>query len=78
MNKVMLKLQLPVSILRENKKYVAYTPALDLSTSGKDYQQVKKRFTEIVNIFFEELIKKGTFSPHGYSSRYPITNIYHS
>jgi len=60
MDKVMLKLQVPVSILREDKKYVAYTPALDLSTSGKNYQEVKKRFTEIVNIFFEELIKKGT------------------
>jgi len=60
MDKVMLKLQVPVSILREDKKYVAYTSALDLSTSGKNYQEVKKRFTEIVNIFFEELIKKGT------------------
>ena len=60
MNKFMLKLQLPVSILREDKKYIAYTPALDLSTSGKSYKEVKKRFTEIVNIFFEELIKKGT------------------
>lgn len=60
MNKIMLELQLPLSILREDKKYVAYTPALDLSTSGKNYQEVKKRFTEIVNIFFEELIKKGT------------------
>jgi len=60
MDKVMLKLQVPVSILREDKKYVAYTSALDLSTSGKNYQEVKKRFTEIANIFFEELIKKGT------------------
>lgn len=56
----MLELKLPISILREDKKYVAYTPALDLSTSGKNYEEVKKRFNEIVNIFFEELIKKGT------------------
>ena len=56
----MLELKLPVSILWEDKKYVAYTPALDLSTSGKNYEEVKKRFNEIVNIFFEELIKKGT------------------
>ena len=53
MNKVALKFQIPVSILKEDKKYVAYTPALDLSTSGKSYQEVKKRFSEIVNIFFE-------------------------
>ena len=60
MKKLMLEVKLPVSILREDKKYVAYTPALDLSTSGNDYEEVKKRFNEIVNIFFEELIKRGT------------------
>ena len=32
---------------------------LDLSTSGKNYKEAKKRFFEIVNIFFEEIIKKG-------------------
>ena len=56
----MLEFKLPVSILREGKKYVAYTPALDLSTSGVSYEEVKKRFSEIVKTFFEELIKKST------------------
>ena len=56
----MLEFKLPVSFLREGKKYVAYTPALDLSTSGRSYDEAKKRFGEIVNIFFKELIKKGT------------------
>lgn len=56
----MLEFKLPVSILREDKKFIAYTPVLDLSTSGDSYEEVKKRFGEIVNIFFEELIKKGT------------------
>ena len=60
MKKVMLEFNLPVSILREGKKFVAYTPALDLSTSADTYEKVRKRFSEIVNIFFEELIKKGT------------------
>lgn len=60
MGKSILEFKLPVSILREGKKYVAYTPALDLSTSGKNYEEAKKRFSEIVNIFFAELIKKGT------------------
>ena len=55
-----LEFNLPVSILREGKKFVAYTPALDLSTSGKSYEEAKKRFKEAVSIFFEELIKKGT------------------
>jgi len=60
MKKLMLEFKLPVSILREGKKYVAHTPALDLSTSGRSYEEVKKRFNEIVNIFFEESIRKGT------------------
>jgi hypothetical protein len=60
MKKARLQFNLPVSILREGKKYIAYTPALDLSTSGDNYEQAKKRFEEIVNVFFEEIIKKGT------------------
>ena len=60
MRKVMLEISLPVSILREGKKFVAHTPALDLSTSANSFEKVRERFNEIVNIFFEELIKRGT------------------
>jgi len=60
MKKAKLQFNIPVSILKEGKKYIAYTPALDLSTSGDNYEQAKKRFEEIANIFFEEIIKKGT------------------
>jgi len=60
MKKVMLEISLPVSILREGKRFVAYTPALDLSTSANSFEKVRERFNEIVNILFEELIKKGT------------------
>ena len=51
--------KLPVSILKEGKRFVVYSPALDLSTSGKTYREAKKRFAEIVDIFFEEISKKG-------------------
>lgn len=54
--------QLPVSIFREGAHYIAYTPVLDLSTAGKNYEEVVRRFHEIVTIFFEELIKKGTLA----------------
>lgn len=57
---IKLNLQLPVSIFREGKHFIAYTPVLDLSTSGKNYEEVKKRFKEATNVFFEELVKKGT------------------
>jgi len=54
------KFQLTVSIIKEGNRYIAYSPALDLSTSGKNYEEAKKRFNEMVNIFFEEVIKAGT------------------
>lgn len=52
--------QLPVSIFREGKSFVAYTPSLDISTCGSTLAETKKRFSEIVEIFFEELDLNGT------------------
>ena len=39
---------------------MAYSPALDLSTSAKTYKKAQSRFAEAVEIFFEELAKMGT------------------
>lgn len=55
-----MAVKLPVSIFKEGKHFIAYTTALDLSTSGKSFEQVKKRFDEAVKIFFEEIIERGT------------------
>lgn len=52
--------QLPVSFLREGKRFIAYTPALDLSTSGKTFEEAKKHFEEASELFFEELERMGT------------------
>lgn len=60
MKKSLLQIDIPVSIMREGSVFIAYTPVLDLSTSGKSYDEVKRRFNEIVEIFFEELAIKGT------------------
>ncbi len=60
MEKANIALKIPVSILKEGKKFVAYTPVLDLSTSGRTVKSVKKNFSEIVEIFFDELLNKGT------------------
>ncbi|MCL5733451.1 MAG: hypothetical protein M1334_02170 [Patescibacteria group bacterium] len=60
MKKYIFNLSLPVSVLKENKRFIAYTPALDLSTSGKTYAEVKKHFSEAVKIFFDELVERGT------------------
>lgn len=61
MHKSIKSINLPVSFLKENDQFVAYTPALDLSTSGKTLEQAKKNFTEAVKIFFDEIISMGTF-----------------
>ena len=53
-------IKLPVQILRQKGKYIAYTPALDLSTSGKTKRQALSRFNEIVDIFLEEIIESKT------------------
>ena len=60
MNKVAFQVNLPVAVLREDNQFVAYTPALDLSTAGSTYEEAKQRFEEAVGIFFEETIRMGT------------------
>lgn len=55
-----MQINIPVSILKEGKIFVAYTPALDFSTSGKTLEQVQRRFEEAVELFFEELQRMGT------------------
>lgn len=58
--KVNFQVTLPVTFLREGDSFIAYTPALDLSTVGDTLEEAKERFDEAVKIFFEEIVKKGT------------------
>ena len=58
MKNLSFKLSLVVS--KHGKRFVAYSPALDISTSGKTEKDVKKRFIEIVNIFLEEIFEAKT------------------
>ncbi len=55
-----LKVQIPVTILKEGQVYIAYSPVLDLSSSAKTFDKVRQRFSEAVQIFFEELNRAGT------------------
>lgn len=59
--------QLPVSFLREGKRFIAYTPALDLSTSGKTFEEAKEHFVEASELFFEELDRMGTTQHFGFN-----------
>ena len=55
-----LSFNLPFVITKQNKRFVAYTPALDISTSGKSVKETKKRFAELANIFLEEIFEAKT------------------
>ncbi|HLC49555.1 MAG TPA: hypothetical protein VJI96_04205 [Candidatus Andersenbacteria bacterium] len=55
-----LQFSLPISIVKEGHTFVAHTSALDISTCADSIKEVKDRFIELVEIFFEELEKKGT------------------
>lgn len=39
---------------------MVYSPALDISTTGKNLGEARKRFAEIVPLFVEEIIEAGT------------------
>ncbi len=56
MRKTHLNFSLSVSIIKEENRFIAYSPAIDL----KSYKEAKQRFTEAVSVFFEELHEKGT------------------
>lgn len=60
MKNLTLQANLPVTILREDEQFVAYTPALDLSTSGATLEQSQSRLAEAVAVFFEECHNRGT------------------
>src|SRR4030042_4670735 len=63
--------KLSVMFLREGEKFIAFSPALDLSTSGETLEEAKRRFSEAAHLFFEEIIKRGileqTLSELGWS-----------
>ena len=58
--KVGTNYNLSVVFLKEKKRFVAHSPALDLSTSGRSFSEAKRRFEQAASIFFEEIINKGT------------------
>jgi len=60
MAKIFFDTQLQVSFLKEGRRYIAYAPALDLSTSGKTLEEARKRFGEAAMLFFDELTRRGT------------------
>lgn len=58
--KTRIDVNIPVTIFKEGKNFIAYSPVLDLSTSARSFSLAKKRFDEALELFFEELIDMGT------------------
>ncbi len=54
--------KLPVVITKQNSGFVAYSPALDISTSASSPKKVKERFVELAAIFIEEILEAGTIN----------------
>jgi len=60
MSKLEYPVQIPVNFFREGDQFVAHCPVLDLSTSGRTFEQAQERFTEAVEMLFRDLIDRGT------------------
>lgn len=58
--KMNLQIQLPVTFIKEAGQFVAYTPALELCTSGATLAEAQQHFDEIVRLFLEEVVENGT------------------
>jgi len=55
-----VSLSVQVFITKEGESYIAYCPALELSSYGDSIDEAKDCFQDAVNIFIEETAKRGT------------------
>jgi predicted RNase H-like HicB family nuclease len=55
-----IETNIPVLFLKERKKFIAYSPAIQLSTCGDTEEQARQRFSEAAQIFFDEIVQMGT------------------
>jgi len=55
-----VSVNLPMQIFKEGQEFIAYCPALDISTSAPSLEEVQKMFSELVRIFIDEVIEMGT------------------
>lgn len=57
--KIPMSANLQISFIREGGQFVAFSPALDLSTAGDTLEEAKKNFAEAAKLFLEEIIGAG-------------------
>src|SRR5436190_1915993 len=51
---------LRVDYMKDGESFVAYVPALDLSTCGDTFEEAQKMADEAIRLFIEECIRMGT------------------
>ncbi len=54
----LIELKILVKVFTENDYFIAYSPELQISTQGKTVEEVKKRFSERLDIFFSIALEK--------------------
>ena len=62
MAKVLLSVDvsLPLMVWKEGDQFVAFTPALDLSSCGSSDKEAVDHFAEAVELFFETAVERNT------------------
>ncbi|MDR2205364.1 MAG: hypothetical protein LBE36_04325 [Flavobacteriaceae bacterium] len=59
-NKNSIIINVQVALFKEDETWVAYCPALELSSYGDNKEEAKTLFEESMNIFIKETDRKGT------------------
>ncbi len=59
-NRNSININIQIVLFQENNIWVAYCPALELSSYSDDQEEAKTAFDEAINIFFAETDRKGT------------------
>ena len=59
-NNSTININVEVALFKEDDMWVAYCPALELSSYGDDKEEAKSAFEEVMNIFLKETDRKGT------------------
>lgn len=49
------QVNLQVTVLKEDDCFIAYSPALDISTVGDTLEEAQRRFAEAAQLFLEEI-----------------------
>ena len=61
-----INVNLPVIVMKEGKQFIAYSPAIDISSCGDSLEQAHKRFNEAAKLFIEECSRMGTLGRCSY------------